>query len=96
MPRIRPPTKSRPVFVNMFNSPHLLALIHVCHDPPGSLDDVSLSRVLGCRPSIAKGGVDAFPVETRMCSKELLLRLPGGQREGPGSNHRAPVRIEVP
>ena len=58
MRRRRPPAIDRPVFVDMFKSPHLMALIHVCHDPPGSLCDVSLSRVLGCRPSIAKGVLD--------------------------------------
>tara|TARA_R100001230_G_C5667925_1_gene172736 strand:- start:414 stop:707 length:294 start_codon:yes stop_codon:yes gene_type:complete len=42
------------MFVDMFKSPHLLALIHICHDMPGTLDDVALSRVLGCVPSEAQ------------------------------------------
>ena len=58
MLRRRPPATVVPMFVDMFESPHLMALIHVCHDPPGSLDDVALSRVLGCVPSKAKGVLD--------------------------------------
>jgi len=46
------------MFTDMFDSPHLLALIHVCHDRPGAWDDVSLSRALQCVPSQARGVLD--------------------------------------
>ena len=48
----------QPMFTDMFDSPHLLALIHVCHDRPGAWDDVSLSRALDCVPSQARGVLD--------------------------------------
>ena len=48
----------QPMFTDMFDSPHLLALIHVCHDRPGAWDDVSMSRALNCVPSQARGVLD--------------------------------------